>query len=92
VYYVLKSIVPSVVVSWARSVLESEVDLCWCEWDSVAARGVWWGRIMAGGGTPAIIRIYDPGTPSQLRTLWFFPCILPYKIDNEISTSNDLNP
>jgi len=49
VYYVLKSVVSSVVVSWARSVLESEVDLCWGEWDSVAARGVWWGRIMAGG-------------------------------------------
>jgi hypothetical protein len=46
---VLKSVVSCVVVSWARSVLESEVYLCWGEWDSVAARGVWWGRIMAGG-------------------------------------------
>jgi len=33
-----------------------------------------------------------PGTPSQLQTLQFFLCILPYKIDDEISASNNLNP
>ena len=55
-YYVLKSVVSSVVVSWARSVLESEVDLCWGERDSEAARSVWWGRIMAGGVSKACQR------------------------------------
>ena len=34
-----KSVVSSVVVSWARSVLESEVAFCWGEWDSAAVRG-----------------------------------------------------
>jgi hypothetical protein len=49
VHYMCKSVVSSVVVPWARSVLESEIDLCWGEWDSVAARGMCWGRIMSGG-------------------------------------------
>ena len=52
------------VVPWARFVLESEVDLCWGEWDSVAAcgGGVLWlagfpkqAKDLVGGENRAIV-------------------------------------
>jgi len=57
-YYVRKSVLSSVVVSWVRSVLELEVAFCWGEWDIAAARGTWWGRVMAGGVLKACQRSY----------------------------------
>jgi len=39
-------------------VLESEVALCWGEWDSAAAKVTWWGHIMAGGVPKACQRSY----------------------------------
>ena len=45
-----------VVVPWVKFVLESELASVLGGWDSVAARGMWWGRIMAGGVSKACQR------------------------------------
>ena len=55
--------------------LESEVSLCWGEWDSAAAMGTWWGRIMAGGVSKACQKSYW-GRLSSYRSSGFLLCLI----------------